>query len=1616
MNRIPTAQQPGAPEAQAAAPKAAFALPDDLVANLQTSQRLLAFEAAAVEARDVKALLQHEQAEHEERVRGDEPVAARAYLAAFNARPAFRPPLDALIRLYARRRSAANISKLYDALVKAAQSPRERAESLTVRAELLEDRLADPAGARDLYESAVGADPEYRVAWLDLYRASLRGDEGAERVRALARLAALTRDDEWRSLLLLDLAAEHARGAARADLDEASRCIREAAGLSQGRWRALVALERLGELHDRHGDLVDALEGRAHLADQIARGDREAGASGAFSITRLRSQDDARACAADLRVRAAWVRLTAMRDPEGARASMQRAIDAEPDDARYRFLAMLLADQSGDISAASQHAQWLLSRDYGDAPLRASLQFRVAENAALHGDISGATAALHAALALDTNSAAVRGALVEQLVASGEGLQIVQEFDRLAEAAEPGAQRAGLRRAAAAYALALRHDVEGAAQRFRMACEDDPADIVSRRALVALLGQLGGASAARDDASGFVEAVRARAAAIDALLPHAVDDDERTALLLERFYAERHDLRDHRAAAVTAEQLVEATGESLWAMESAALLWAAAGAMSFAARWAAAIADHHTAPDEAAEARAWRSAAARWSWAAGEEQRAREIAVAAHRDCPADDYLAALALRLALASRDAPLALDVATRRADAVADADAAARWMLLAASALGASGADAAARAALESALARAPLSTAVRAAVIASTRWRGDPSLRARLVEASLDAGAAGHEEVALGLELALARAFVDHDVAAAVALVERLAAIDATAPAVALFRALITGAHQGADSEAALSAWQAVLSSLPSSDTLAVAVELEVAGALGASASTRDQAVAARELAQEDHPQHAAPRVLALLDAVQRESREDVPNVLLRVADHGAPGVGDALRSAAMTALRAQGRGGEFRALAHQHPNAPAAVIGASEGASSLDRVGEHLDALRRRAALAHPATRTSVDRALASWSSIGRADEGALARAEAVLATDATDLAALDVQRVAGRRLRRWPAVASACAALAARVHDPERAASYWEEAGVVALDALGDARRAEAWLRAALDASPARPLAYRKLRAVLQGRGDTAGLEALVTRRLAAVRDDAERAEALWEQARLRRALGLREGALESAAQVVKLDANHVAALALVAEIHAASGRLAETAEALAALAACREAPRAQRLVARQGAVALFDLRLQQPERALEQLDALVTEGEADDAAIERGVQIASNAGAWSAALRFALRAVDRAEKGPAHATAMMRAVELHRDRLNDRRSAAVQARKAHTAYPADLAVLKALQDLSESNERQRNARETLDALRELVRAEGPSRERVAGLIEAARSGGEGGLEQLAQRLMVALGGDASAPSVGVPTRGSLRDPALLLRYRHPDDSGPDLAELCGATTDAFRVGWSDRARGAHPARVAIAPLLRAVGCDDFDLYVGGTDPLRVTAVAGSPVAVVLGTSVSLPLDAAARFELVRRLLLALRGAAALAHESVDLVVDRALAALAYAEQPVAAPARRYDAHVKAVGKAVSRKVRKAIAESGRALAADANAPEEIAKAARAMLATARRGALAVSGDVSAAATDLMRAEGARERAVPEMLAHEPVGVELALYSVSDALAQVMRELGTDRR
>jgi hypothetical protein len=238
----------------------------------------------------------------------------------------------------------------------------------------------------------------------------------------------------------------------------------------------------------------------------------------------------------------------------------------------------------------------------------------------------------------------------------------------------------------------------------------------------------------------------------------------------------------------------------------------------------------------------------------------------------------------------------------------------------------------------------------------------------------------------------------------------------------------------------------------------------------------------------------------------------------------------------------------------------------------------------------------------------------------------------------------------------------------------------------------------------------------------------------------------------------------------------------------------------------------------------------------------------------------------------------------------------------------------------------------------------------------------------------------------------------------------------PELATLCGASTEALDVGWTDKAKGSNPLRLALAPLLRAVGCDEFELYISSTDRGIIAVVGADPIAVVLGAGVTAPFDVATRHEVVRRALLALRGTAAIAHQGPEAIAEKALAAMAYAELTMATAARRYEHQTRAVSKAMSRRGRKAVADSARALASSPDAWNELARAARAMLSTARRGALAVSGYVEGAARETVSAEALGERAVADMLARDSVGRELALYCVSDALAHMVRELGTDRK
>src|SRR6478752_4153078 len=105
-------------------------------AEAETDSAFLRAEIGATQDRPRLARLLGEAGEIAERA-GDEPTAARDYLAAFNADPTFREPLEALVRILSRRKSIKNLGKLLDALTRAAATPEERARAFWERAAYL---------------------------------------------------------------------------------------------------------------------------------------------------------------------------------------------------------------------------------------------------------------------------------------------------------------------------------------------------------------------------------------------------------------------------------------------------------------------------------------------------------------------------------------------------------------------------------------------------------------------------------------------------------------------------------------------------------------------------------------------------------------------------------------------------------------------------------------------------------------------------------------------------------------------------------------------------------------------------------------------------------------------------------------------------------------------------------------------------------------------------------------------------------------------------------------------------------------------------------------------------------------------------------------------------------------------------------------------------------------------------------------------------------------------------------------------------------------------------------------------------------------------------------------
>ena len=194
-------------------------------------------ESAAQQDKSTQALLLHECGVLEE-TSGEEPAAARDYLAAFNADPQFREPLESLVRILSRRKSIKNLGKLLDALCRASSAPEERARATWERAAYLQAHEQNAAAAKELLLEALTDSPEDPALWLEAELCSAKDGDVAGRLRALDARAQLASDPTWKALLFIDLAelAAASGDTARAYDALGSAAALEGAPSSAPRW------------------------------------------------------------------------------------------------------------------------------------------------------------------------------------------------------------------------------------------------------------------------------------------------------------------------------------------------------------------------------------------------------------------------------------------------------------------------------------------------------------------------------------------------------------------------------------------------------------------------------------------------------------------------------------------------------------------------------------------------------------------------------------------------------------------------------------------------------------------------------------------------------------------------------------------------------------------------------------------------------------------------------------------------------------------------------------------------------------------------------------------------------------------------------------------------------------------------------------------------------------------------------------------------------------------------------------------------------------------------------------------------------------------------------------
>jgi tetratricopeptide (TPR) repeat protein len=1558
---------------------------------------------------------------YERRV-GNDALAVREYLRAFTLEPGFRLPLFALTRIFERRRAFRNLGRLYEAEAKAASTPADRASALLDRAVLGEDHLGEVGAARAFYEEALETDPSHLAASLMFERYLGRlGDRPGAAATAAAR-AAHVRDPALRAALLVEAArARDAEG----DVEGAFASLREAAELPVARFRTYEAMERLARRRDRVPELVEALEARAVLAASEARGEDQGQGSGAFAVQRFADEHRALLEAAALWREAARLRLVRLGDAPGAVQGYVQALALRPDDVLLRQECMHACELAGDLDGAAEQARALLALA-SDGPVAAGLHFRLAEAALASGDREGARTALSSALTADPSSVAA-AAVLEDLDADDgrHGERIARLEAVVGDATRPPDVRAFAALRAAIVASDEMGDFGKAAPLFTAAVAlaaeaTRGSEGVSQAGAAVLdvgtvLREQAAAARRAGDAAVAVEA-------LTALLAMPLDPAERAAIVRERWLLVRDALAQPEAAAAL---LAEAAGDEAaasWAIDAARVHAALAGDRALLALAHEQLAAR-SASAEAAVAHLCMAARARVRGgdAVGAEKLLRE----ALDRVPGHRYAVALLEEILRAKGEAEEVVELLRQAAVSQQGARAAETALLLAGAAAQAAGDVALAARTYEEAAERDPESVSPLYALAHLAERAGDRALLLRAREAlaarEFAAGVPGRAALELGEHLAL------HEKRGIDAEAPLRSALDdaAVGPFAATMLAFLP--HLASDPETRALAVERLRRAAGDAPVPALARELGGIALGGQRDPARAAAMAAEVL--RSVPDDRWALYARLRTASQPSERVDALRALANATSDAA-----AAKDLALHALRA-------RIVAEGASALDDAVLSASEladaasgeliGAVALDEtLGPADDPETRAHALAARLAHAGATPPLSLLSALGRQQlaaglvEDAVATLSAVLERDPEDLAAWDALRVAAREAERWDLVVRAADTLAERT-EGELAAQLYEEAAAVLMDHGEDAdAEAETRLAKALAIGPPnRPIAYGRMHDLLAARGDAEALSALVQRCIDATDDEADLVKLFYEQARIRRSLGDIEGAIGALENLLMLEADHVGGLALMVEVCVAQGRFEGAVDALRSLAEA-DVPAAQKRIARLGAADLLESKLGDVDAALAEIGALVGAGLADAAVHAKAADIAERAGRFDEAAEALGRAAD-ASSGERRAAFEKRAAALHRDRRIDPASAVVALRRALEAVPLDLEAAEALADLLAGEARAAHGADFERIVREALASDPTEPALLRRLRRAASWRGDVQLEHAVLLLLAALdvadSEERAALTAVRPTqapRGTLSEDRLArLRPSGAQNVAlqvfaavaETLVELDGLEPAKFGVGRGDRVgpRDPSPVRDELLASAAAFGLPAGDVYVGGRDPSSILGLPreGDPPVWVVGTGVAAPLSPARRFT-VGRTAMALRlGVAPLLGRPVVEWVRLAVAASVAVEAPLpsAHGMQGVDEWARALGKAMPRRVRKALPDLLRALGDG----RDLDAAARAARRTTLRAGLLLAGD-PAAALEAVLGRGVSRDAVQD----DGDALDLVSFWLSpDALA-ARREMG----